>query len=449
MFFPRINHYHRAPKKHFESSRVVVLGFTLIILAGAILLALPVSGGQGRSIGFLDAFFTATSAVCVTGLSVIDVSAQLSRFGQFVLLLLIQTGGLGFMAFGVAILLALGRRISLREKRLIQESMNTDQLSSTIILMRKVLLVSLIVESAGMLLLAFRFVPVYGWNDGLFYSLFHAVSAFCNAGFDLFGNSLLSFAGDPLVLMPIMLLIICGGLGFSVLADLVLEKKLSLYTHLVLWSTGILLLSGFALTLFAEWNGALASLPTEDKFLNALFQSVTLRTAGFASIDQSTLSPLSKFISCLYMFIGAAPASTGGGVKVTTFVIVLLMVGAAARGREEPVLGKKRLDKDLLLRATVVLLIGISIVFSVSALLIGLHPELPALDLIYESASAFGTVGLSCNLTPRLGTAARIVEIITMFLGRVGPLTLTLSIARRQSGRNDTIKYPAAKIMIG
>ena len=435
-------------RKRYESTRVIAVGFALMILAGAVLLALPLSGADGRSIGFGDALYTAASAVCVTGLSVIDVSARLSRFGQAALLALIQLGGLGFMVFGMGILRMLRRRASLRTRMLMAESINGGEINGSGLLIRWALLASLCVEGLGAALLAIRFVPRFGWGTGLFYALFHAVSAFCNAGFDLLGASLLEYAGDPLALGVVMLLVIVGGIGFSVLLD-VMDGKISTHTRLVLWMTAILLGTAFFFTLAFECNGALAHLPWPQKLLNALFQSVTLRTAGFSSVPQESLSPIMKLVCCLYMLIGAAPASTGGGVKVTTFAVVALMVICAARGREEPVVHRKRLENGLLLRAVSVFLIGLAVAVAVFALLVGLEPDLPAMDLLYEAFSAFGTVGLSCGVTPRLGPAARMVEIAAMFLGRVGPLTLTLAIARRQRGRSDAVTYSPARIMIG
>ncbi len=443
-FTDRKNH-KIGPRRRFGSTRVISLGFALMILVGAILLSLPFSG----SVPFFDALYTAASAVCVTGLSVIDVSTRLTRAGQVVLLLLIQLGGLGFMVFGLGILRLMGRRMTLRERMLFVESMNGDAMGGVSGMIAWVLAASLIVELTGAAALAVRFVPRLGWKDGLFFALFHAVSAFCNAGFDLFGTSFTTFTGDYMTLITVMTLIVVGGLGFAVLLDIINRGGLLTHTRLVLAATGSLLAAGFTFTLAFEWNGALAGLPWPQKLINALFQSVTLRTAGFATFDQATLSPVSKLLCSLFMFIGAAPASTGGGVKVTTFAVVALLVASAARGQDEPVVHRKRLEKNLLLRAVTVFLIGLCVAFGVSALLLLLEPDKNAMDLIYEAFSAFGTAGLSCGVTPDLGAPARVVEIFAMFLGRIGPLTLTLAIAKRQKTRSDAVTYSPARIMIG
>ena len=445
MRFDINKHKRIEPRRRFESTRVITVGFALMILVGAILLCLPFCGG----LPFMDALFTAASAVCVTGLSVVDVSARLTRPGQVVLLLLIQIGGLGFMVFGLGILRLMGRRMSLRERMLFVESMNSDQMGGVSRMIVWVLAASLIVECAGAALLLTRFVPMLGWGEGLFFALFHSVSAFCNAGFDLFGTSLLGFASDPVVLFTLMLLIVSGGLGFAVLLDIFNRGGLMTHTRLVLVSTCALLGAGFILTLALEWNGALSPMPWPHKLTNALFQSVTLRTAGFATFDQASLRPVTKLMCCLFMFIGAAPASTGGGVKVTTFAVVALLVTSAARGESEPVVGRKRLENSLLLRAVTVFLVGLCVAFGVSAWLIYLEPSMPPLDLIYEAFSAFGTAGLSCGVTPLLGPASRAALIFAMFLGRVGPLTLTLAIARRQRRHTGLVTYSPAKIMIG
>ncbi len=444
------------PRAPINSGKFLALGFGAIILVGTLLLMLPISSAGRNSLSPLSALFTATSAVCVTGLTVINVSEALSRFGQIVLICLIQVGGLGFLVFSTVLFMLIGKRITLKDRLLIRESMNTDQLSGLLPLLMWVLRLTACVEGAGALLLSFYFIPHYGWGEGLFMSIFHAISAFCNAGFDLLGDSsLIAFYHEPMVLIPLMLLITVGGLGFALISDLMRSRrfsKMAVHTRLVLIMTGILTISGAVLIGALEWNnpstlGGIESI--WHRILNALFQSVTLRTAGFAAIDQAALTPAGKLLCSVYMFIGAAPASTGGGVKLTTFAALVLLIGSIARGREQTVLFKHTLPRHQTERATCVFLIAFAVVIVDILLLSIAEPMHQFADIMYESVSAFATVGLSCNLTPSLSIAGRLIIIVTMFIGRVGPLTLTLAIARRQSTVKDKLRYPDADIMIG
>ncbi len=441
-------------QKPLNSSRLLAAGFAAMILLGACVLALPAASSSDRGIGFMNALFTATSSVCVTGLSVIDVSRALSRFGQTVQLLLIQMGGLGFMVFGTFFFAVIGRRITLRGQLLLSESMNAPNLSGLMRLIYWVLGLTLGIELAGAALLAIRFVPEYGWGEGAFMSLYHAVSAFCNAGFDLFGSSLVGRADDPLVLFTLMALITLGGLGFALMADVLSNgrfSRLSVHTRLVLAVSAVLTATGCLLTLLLEWRnpGTLGAMPPARRLMNALFQSVTLRTAGFASFSQAALRPATKVVSMIYMFIGAAPASTGGGVKLTTVSVLVLMAVSVARGQEETTVFHHTVPRGTVQRAMTVVLIALAIVLADVVALALIEPGLDFINVMYEAVSAFGTAGLSCDLTPRLSAAGRSLIIATMFAGRVGPLTLALAIARRQSRGGSSIHYPSADIMIG
>ena len=347
---------------------VIAAGFALIILLGAALLALPWASQTGRSIGFFDGLFTSTSAVCVTGLVVRDTGTTFSVFGKIVLICLIQVGGLGFMTFAAMIMRLLRRQISLRERMIIRESMNESGVGGMVALVGWVAKCAFCVEAAGACVLALRFVPQFGWLRGVGYSVFHSISAFCNAGFDLFGNysSLTGYYNDLIINLAVMALIIIGGLGFGLLRNLFSLRKggyLWLQTRIVLVTYGALLLFGWAFTLLAEWNNpqTLGSLSLAEKLLAGLFQSVTFRTAGFNTIDQAALRPATKLVGSFLMFTGAAPASTGGGVKVTTIALIFLSVRATVRGSGAITAFRRSLSGSLVRRALAVALIALSV----------------------------------------------------------------------------------------
>lgn len=441
---------------HANALAKIAGGFALIILAGSLLLALPFAARNGESIGWFDALFTSTSAVCVTGLVVRDTLTTFSRFGQIVLMCLIEVGGLGFMTFATLIFRMLGRQISLRERMLIRESMNESSVGGMDRLIRWVARSAFTVELAGALVLALRFVPLYGLGEGLYYALFHSVSAFCNAGFDLFGNysSLTGFRADAVVNFAIMILIVCGGLGFGVLRDLVERRRrkyLHLQTRLVLAAYGLLLLLGWAFVLLAEWNNpaTLGSLPLGQKLMAGLFQSVTLRTAGFNTIDQQALRPATKLVSSMLMLIGASPASTGGGVKVTTLAVIFLSARMTAKGEDSIVVFRRGISHELVRRAVAVVLIAVGVaVMDVIAISL-LQPELEFMDVVMECCSAMGTVGVSAFGSSSLNALSRVLIIITMYLGRIGPLTMALLFAHRQNAIRPKVEYPNGQIMIG
>lgn len=447
-------------RRAIRPERVLAGGFLVLILVGAALLALPFASASGQSMGLFDSLFTATSAVCVTGLVAVDTGTALSLFGQVTLLVLIQLGGLGFMIFATLIMMALGRRITLRERMVIRESMSATDLSGLLRLTLWYGAMALVIEGAGAVLLALRLVPLYGWEKGLYYAVFHAVSAFCNAGFDLFGHysSLTAFAGDPLILLTIALLIILGGLGFSVILEVIRHhrggRRLSLHTKVVLTATAGLLLVGTLFFALTEWHNPL-TLAKDDaapaqRLLNAFFQSVTMRTAGFNSVDLAEMKESSKLMAVLLMFIGASPASTGGGVKTTTMSVLLLILISVVRGDEHVNVFGKRLPTGLMRRALAILFIDLMILLGCTMLLTLAENEgLPFLDLLFESASALATVGVSAVGTPKLSFLSRLTLIPVMYFGRVGPLTLALALAHKQSDTQNRIKYPEENIMIG
>ncbi len=448
--------------QRIRPERMMVLGFFLLIAVGGLLLATPLATVSRRSIGLLNGFFTATSAVCVTGLVVVDTGTVFSIFGKTLIICLIQVGGLGFMVFATLVMVALGKRISLRNRVLMQEAMNSSKLSGLVRLTLYFTVLALLIELAGACVLATRFIPRFGVKTGIFYSLFHAISAFCNAGFDLFGNykSLLDFQQDPAVLLTLATLIILGGIGFPVIFEcLHLRRdlrKVSLHTKLVLTVTAFLLLTGTLYTLWLEWAnpGTLGreGLGVWDKIVNAFFQSTTLRTAGYASFDQGQLTDASKLLDIIYMFIGASSASTGGGIKITTMSVVLLMVISVIRGYDDVNAFGKQIMRHTVRRALTVFMIALGIVILGTCVLAVIERGSGAslADLAFEITSAFGTVGLSSINTVTLSRLSHLVLMPIMFFGRVGPLTIAFALAyRMENVSKNRVHFPEEKIMIG
>lgn len=437
----------------------LAVGFLGIILAGALLLMTPMASRSGESIGLLPALFTATSATCVTGLTVVDTYSTYSLFGQLVTLGLIQIGGLGFMVFAISVLVVTGKRITLRNRTLLRETMSMPGLSGGVRMAIKFLWIAVLIELAGMALLSIRFVPRLGTAQGLYFGLFHAVSAFCNAGFDLFGTqgSLTAFAGDPLVLVTISFLIIVGGLGFAVISDLIFNrfriKRLSLHTKVVVLSTLILLAAGMLYYCLAEWNNPLtlgfAQAAAPEKLLNAWFQSATTRTAGFTSFDQSKLSDASKLMTTILMLIGASPASTGGGIKTSTVAVILVIITSVVAGRQDYEVFGRRLPAAVSRTALSVLVIyTILMLFGGVFLSLAEQGRFAMIDLLYEEASALGTVGLSAVGTPNLSAPSHALLILLMYFGRVGPLTMMLTFGN-VSRHPGTMHYPEEGILLG
>ena len=442
--------------QHAES--ILALGFLAVILLGTVLLALPAASRSGKGIGLFDSLFTATSAVCVTGLVAVDTGTTFSVFGQIVLLVLIQVGGLGFMVFATMIMVALGRKISIRGRMLIRESMNGASLSDLGRLTWLYLLLSIAIETVGTVLLSIRLVPLLGWKHGIWMALFHSVSAFCNAGFDLFGNyaSLTAFSGDPLVLLTVAVLIILGGLGFAVILETLRNRQgfrsLTLHTRIVLLTTLGLVLTGTVFYWLAERSNAetLAGFGEGEKILNAFFQSVTMRTAGFNSFDLSRFRDGSKLFSSVLMMIGASPASTGGGIKTTTFAALVLLMLSVVRGENEVNVARRRLSTDIARRALAVAVLFLTTLVTGTLIISFIeNGRFPLADILFEASSAMGTVGVSAIGTPNLHPASRAVLLPMMFLGRVGPLTLAFAVAKRQGRIKTLSKHPEERIMIG
>ena len=442
--------------QHAES--ILALGFLAVILLGTVLLALPAASRSGKGIGLFDSLFTATSAVCVTGLVAVDTGTTFSVFGQIVLLILIQVGGLGFMVFATMIMVALGRKISIRGRMLIRESMNGASLSDLGRLTWLYLLLALAIETVGTVLLSIRLIPLLGWKHGIWMALFHSVSAFCNAGFDLFGNyaSLTAFSGDPLVLLTVAVLIILGGLGFAVILETLRNRQgfrsLTLHTRIVLLTTLGLVLTGTVFYWLAERSNAetLAGFGEGEKILNAFFQSVTMRTAGFNSFDLSRFRDGSKLFSSVLMMIGASPASTGGGIKTTTFAALVLLMLSVVRGENEVNVARRRLSADIARRALAVAVLFLTTLVTGTLIISFIeNGRFPLADILFEASSAMGTVGVSAIGTSNLHPASRAVLLPMMFLGRVSPLTLAFAVAKRQGRIKTLSKHPEERIMIG
>ena len=453
-------------KLKLHPAQIIVIGFFLLILMGAILLSLPFSTVPGHRVSFLDAFFTSTSAVCVTGLVVVDPGTTFTLFGQIVIMLLIQAGGLGVMTVTTIVFLLIGKRITLSERILLREAMNEFDLSGLVKMILKVIRVTLIAELLGALLLAIRFVPMFGLK-GVYYSVFHAVSAFCNAGFDVLGGefkpfgNLIPFVSDPLVVLTISALIVTGGLGFVVVVDIFslsrirARRGLTRYSKLVLASTALLLVGGFIAFLTAEMGNdkTFGGLDAGGKILGGIFQTVTPRTAGFTTIDQNALLPFSKFMTIILMFIGASPAGTGGGIKTTTAAIVTLFAASGIIGRRDITLRGRRVSPGTIQRAIVITLTSFVFVMIACMILVGVEGDRGGMftseNLIYEVVSAFGTVGLSTGITPQLAIASKIVLILVMFVGRVGLTSLVIALASRAGQNNSCIRYPEERFMVG
>ncbi len=437
-------------------AQVFAIGFALIIGIGAILLNLPIMTVSGERVGFINALFTATSAVCVTGLVVVDTGTYWNTAGQIVIILLIQIGGLGFMTMASLIAMIIGKRISLQGRLMMQESLNSYNISGVVRLTKYVVILTFVIEAIGALLLSIRFIPQFGMGRGIYLSIFHAVSAFCNAGFDLMGNftSLTSFVEDPLVNFTIMGLIICGGLGFAVILDLLnfrTYKRWTLNTKIVLTTTAVLLLFGFLTTVLLEWTNpnTLGNLSFGGKILASLFNSVTPRTAGFNTLPMDLLRPATLVIVISLMFIGGSPASTAGGIKTTTIALVFLHIFCITQGKKDTEVFRRRIQREALDRALAILGIGISIIVLILVLLSITEPAADFMEIMFEAFSAFGTVGLSIGLTGKLSLFGKIIIAFAMFFGRLGGLTIVFALANRQHDYYKQLRYPEGKVTVG
>ena len=441
-------------KRWFTPVRVVIFSFLLVITVGALLLMCPFSSRSGEWTGFVDALFTATSAACVTGLAVVDTAAHWSAVGQIVILLLIQIGGLGAMTIITGFFSVVRRRVSLKDTRLLMQAAGNDSYAGVVKLMRRIFEGTVLFESVGACLLAIRFIPLFGWRRGIWFSVFHSVSAFCNAGFDVFGDyrggaSLSAFAADPLVVLTIAGLIILGGLGFIVWDDLITSRfrfrNMKFHSKIVLTVTLSLLAASFGLFLLLEWNGAFAGAKWWEKLLLAWFQAVTPRTAGFATFSMASLTDAGILLTTVLMLIGGSPGSTAGGIKTTTVAVVLICTFSSAR-KTEPTAYSRRIDDDTVRQATAIVVIYI-IASVIATMALCAVDSLTLRDASFEVASAIATVGLSVGITPTLSTAAKLILTLLMFAGRIGGLTMAIALSGEQTPA--PTRRPTGKILVG
>ena len=463
----------REIKKKIGTTKILLISLVGVIILGAILLKLPICNKQ--PIKITDSLFVATSAVCVTGLTTVVPIEQFSVIGQVILLALIQIGGIGFMTLIAIVLIAIGKKINLSDKLIIRESLNQDSFKGLVKLVKKVCIYTFIIETIGACILAIRFIPDFGIKRGIWFSIFHSISAFCNAGFDLLGaNSLSVYSNDLLVCATIMLLIIIGGLGFTVWDDIIENiknkrkiKHLTVHTKLVLVITTILLIIG-TITTFMFEKGNLQTMGNDtigNKILKSAFQSTTLRTAGFFTMPQKELTSVSKFIGMCFMFVGGSPASTAGGIKTVTLGVIILLIINYIKGRQDTNIFNTRIPQGAINRAIIVFAISVFIVIMSIALLLitedmkieqSLNDDLATyfnltfMDIAFEVMSAFATVGLTLGITTKLTLAGKIIIIGLMIIGRLGPVTISIALFKKHKEiKQPKAQYPRGNILIG
>ena len=442
-------------------AKYILLGFAALILVGAALLCLPISNADGEWLSFIDALFSSTTSVCVTGLMTVDNAVQFSLFGEFVVLLLVQFGGLGFVTMTAMLFLFIGKKIDYQTKITLQESLNKEDSADIVKTVKQIILITMICEFAGFLMLAPSMISFSGsFFKGCFQALFLAVSAFCNAGIDPLGtatpdfSNLSHFATNALVLLPVMLLIVVGGIGFIVILDVLSRKgkskKLATHTRIVLIMTSVLILIGGAVFMIAEWNNplTLGSMSTFNKITNGFFQSITTRTAGFATFNQGDLTQISFLFSSILMFIGGSPMSIAGGIKTTTFFILLLVMIKNQDQNGNIIYRGKKITHKVLTKAIRIVLIAVLLLFVGTTLIYVFEGGVLTLNsIIYEVISAICTVGLSFGITPALSVMSKITLIILMYVGRLGMLAIPLAFKTKET--NSAIEYVNAKIVVG
>lgn len=449
----RHNPFKLAPTK------LIVLSFAILILTGTLLLMLPVMSRDGRSAGLVTALFTATSAACVTGLVIVDTYNHWSIYGQLVIICLIQCGGLGIATLASFFSALLGRRIGIKGMILAQESINHFSYVGILSLVKRVVLVTFGIEFLGAMLLSIRFVPIFGVK-GIYMGIFHSVSAFCNAGFDLMGAmgagdflSLVAFNNDPIILYTVAGLIVFSGLGFIVWKDFYeyrMNKSLSIHTKVVLVTTATLITAG-AVFFFAFENNNPATMGKLDMFgkvNSTIFHSITTRTAGFNSLPLNDMQDISKLATTILMFIGGAPGSTAGGIKVTTFSVIIMAIISQIRGSSDTVIFRRRISNHTVIKALSIAGLGVLWVIVIATVIMAIENE-PLVNVLYEVTSAFGTVGLTTGMTPSLSTSSKLLLALTMFIGRVGPVSFAIAVTLRSSRNGRDVVLPEGKIVVG
>ncbi len=443
--------------RHLSATRIVALVFAFIILVGALLLTLPAASRGGVSCGFRPALFTATSATCVTGLVLYDTFTQWSGFGQTVIICLIQIGGLGFMSIATMVAFLLRRKVGLKQRLVMAQALSLNDMGDVVRLQKWVLVGSFSIEAVGALVLTLRFLPEFGFTTALKWGVFHSVSAFCNAGFDIFGcitpgASLMEFQSDPVVLLTLSGLVILGGLGFLVWQEIVTRrrfKKMSVYSRLVLIMTLGLLLGGTVFIALAEWNNpaTIGNMALGDKILNCFFQSVTSRTAGFAAVDQAVLTDAGKGVTMVLMLIGGSSGSTAGGVKTVTMVVLILFIWSRARGRSTVCVFRRTIPNHQVMDAMTIVSVVVALaVFG--GVIITATSSVGFTDGLFEAISALATVGVTAGVTAKLSVAAQLLIIIYMYFGRVGVLTISLGFLMGNEA-TERYRYAETNLMIG
>lgn len=439
----------------FTPAQILTFGFAGLILFGAVLLMLPWVTVSGKGLQFIDALFTATSAVCVTGLVVVDTGTTFNTYGQLIIVSLIQAGGLGIMTLAVLYALIMGKRVHLRERLLVQEALNQFDLQGVVRLVQYVIKITLLIEFIGGTILAIHFAADMGWAKGIYFGYWHAVSAFCNAGFDLFGqlgsSSMAGYVDDWVVSITVAGLLIIGGLGFTVIADIYQQwslAKLSLHSKVVLTVSLVLIIIGTILILLFEFRNpaTMGDLPFNTKILSAFFSAATPRTAGFNTLPTGYFYDETLFLIIILMFIGASPTSTGGGIKTTSLAVLAAAVKSMIKGTEYPELYERRIAQDIIYRAFSLISFSLILVIVITWGLC-ITEDAQFLNILFEVTSAFGTVGLSTGITPGLSTPGKMMIIFTMFTGRVGPLTLAFVLGQRKI--RALYKNPEGKVIIG
>ena len=444
--------------RSLNPGRIVVASFAIIILVGALLLMLPISSRDGQVTDFISCLFTATSATCVTGLIVVDTYMHWTLFGQVVIICLIQLGGLGFMTLISVISFLLRRRIGLSERLLMASTLNLNDMDGVVRVVRHALMGTFLLEGIGAAILALRFIPDFGLLKGIWRGIFHSISAFCNAGFDILGVdqpfvSLTNYNDDPVILLVIMSLIVIGGLGFFVWEDILRcrkdLRKLSLYSKMVLCMTAALIIGGTLFFLAVEWHNpaTLGDMPVWQKVVNSMFQAITLRTAGYDSVGQAGLLDSSLVMGCILMLIGGSSGSTAGGIKTGTIAVLLLTLRAGLVGREAVTFRGRTIAQRRVMDAMTLALVVVGVCVA-GSMVLSLLESVHFLDAAYEVASAMATVGVTVGITPGLGNVARVMLVIMMYLGRVGIMSFSIAFLSRSKDQAK-IKYPTAEVMIG
>lgn len=439
-------------KRNLNPVQILSIGFIIIILIGALLLWLPISSRENEYTSFIDAIFTSTSAVCVTGLTTLNTAKHWSGFGKAVILFLIEIGSLGFVSFFIIVSKFLGKRITLKNRLLVQEAMNTFSIQNIVENIKKIFIFSFFFQLIGGMILATQLVPEHGVKNGLFYSIFHSISAFCNSGIDLFESSLIGYNENIVVIFIITFLIVMGSIGFTVILEISNNKnikRLSIHSKLAIITTIILIVSGTLLIFIFEYNNefTFGNMAFGEKFLNSFFTSISLRTAGFYNINLIDMTSSSKFLTMILMIIGGSPGSTAGGLKTVTVAVLFLTLVSIIRGREDTECFGRRFTKDLVYKAFTLFFLAISLVILSTIILSHAYQDLDFFSLLFETTAAISTAGSTLNLTPVLGSFGKIIIMLLMYIGRVGPLTVILSL--KKDDKNIKYKYPEGKILIG